>query len=259
MTATLIEARSLLMHDYTRPRCAPKYGQAPDLSSRSLRISALLPGRLTTMIDVSFQDSDFQSALETGIGAATGRRRMPRRCRATAQRIKDGDSDSWLDNGPRPPARSGPPPSRRRANRRVTALAHFRRAATYYAAALHRVLHSSEPDRQLGIWRRQRFCWERVVDLSPVPGQRIEIPYEDTTLPAFFFPAPDADAGERRPVIVLNSGSHEVTSYMLAYAGAAAGERGYHWMTSTAPASRPRSTSKGSRPAPTGKRFSRPS
>ena len=36
-------------------------------------------------------------------------------------------------------------------------------------------------------------------------------------------------------MIVLNSGSHEATSYMLAYAGAAAGERGYHWMTFDGP------------------------
>ena len=69
----------------------------------------------------------------------------------------------------------------------AAAAAHFRRAADEYAAALRLVAFSSEPERARDLWRRQRDCWERVVDL--VPGERVAIPYEGTTLPGFFFRA----------------------------------------------------------------------
>ncbi len=122
-----------------------------------------------------------------------------------------------------------------RAGRPPRALALYRRAATYYAVALQHVLHSSEPERQLEIWRRQRACWQRTVDLGPVPGQRLAIAYEDTTLPGFFFPAPDASPGERRPLVVINNGLGSPTSQTWARGGSAASRRGYHWMTFDGP------------------------
>jgi len=100
------------------------------------------------------------------------------------------------------------------AGRCVTALAYYRRAATYYATALYRFSGTSDhsPERELELWRRQRACWEHVVDLQAVPGERILIPYEDNTLPGFFFRAPDAAPGERRPLVVMNNGSDGATS-----------------------------------------------
>jgi hypothetical protein len=184
-------------------------------------------------ISTSFQDDDFRLGLETVLGSCYRQAADIDEVLATVRRIADGDSDSWLHEWSRTAGsvwRAGV--EAERAGCRVTALAHHRRAATYYAAALHRVLHSSEPERQLGLWRRQHACWERVVDLAA--GERIVIPYEGSTLPGFFFPAPGA-AGERRPVVVINNGSHEATSQMWAHTGAAASERGYHWMTFNGP------------------------
>ena len=74
-----------------------------------------------------------------------------------------------------------------------------------------------------------------VVDLQPVPGERIAIPYEGTTLKGYFFRAPDAEPGERRPLVVMNNGSDGATSAMWLEGGAAAAERGYHWMTFDGP------------------------
>ncbi len=68
-----------------------------------------------------------------------------------------------------------------------------------------------------------------------VPGERLQVPYEDTTLPGYFFRAPDAAPGERRPLVVINNGSDGATSQMWVYGGAAASERGYHWMTFDGP------------------------
>ena len=87
---------------------------------------------------------------------------------------------------------------------------HFRRAATYYATALCLIAHSSEPDRRIDIWRRQRACWEQILDLSQVPGERVAIAYEDTALPAFFFPAAGTTGGTR-PLVVVNNDSYQAT------------------------------------------------
>ncbi len=74
---------------------------------------------------------------------------------------------------------------------------------------------------------------------SSARGEHVEIPYEDTTLPGYFFRAPDAEPGERRPLVVVNNGSDGATSDAL-LGGIAAAERGYHWMTFDGRASRPR-------------------
>jgi len=110
----------------------------------------------------------------------------------------------------------------------AAAAEHFRRAADEYAGALQLVAFSSEPERAGDLWRRQRDCWERMVDL--VGGERVAIPYEGATLPAFLFRASD----EPRPLVVINRGCDEPTSDAWEL-GAAAAERGYHWMTFDGP------------------------
>jgi dienelactone hydrolase len=90
-------------------------------------------------------------------------------------------------------------------------------------------------ERELATWRRHRDCWEHVVDLSPAPGERIEIPYDGTKLKGYFFRAPDAQPGERRPLVIMNNGSDGATSAMWGHGGAAAGDHGYHWMTFDGP------------------------
>jgi Prolyl oligopeptidase family len=183
-----------------------------------------------------FADDDFQFGLENALGAVYRRAADVGEVLATADRIQDGDADSWVQEWV---ATAGAvwAMAAHAAERghRVSALAHYLRAATYYATALYRIVHSSEPERQLELWRRQRDCWDHAVDRFTVPGERLEIPYEGTTLPGYFFRAPDAAPGERRPLVVINNGSDGATSQMWMCGGAAAGERGYHWMTFDGP------------------------
>ena len=183
-----------------------------------------------------FRNDDFQFSLEGMLGAASYGATEAGEVLATAARIKDGDADSWLSEWT---ATAGAMWSAANeaaaAGHRVSALGFYRRAASYYGAALYLIAHTSEPERQLDLWRRQRDCWDHAVDLFPVPGERIEIPYEGTTLPGYFFRAPDAAPGERRPLVVINNGSDGATSSTWLHGGAAASARGYHWMTFDGP------------------------
>ena len=184
---------------------------------------------------IVFQDPECQFAFERALGASYRQASDIGEVLATVQRITDGDADSWLNEWTATAGAAWAMAVRaRRSRRRVSALAHFRRAATYYATALYQIAHSSEPDRRLDMWRRQRACWEQILDLSPVPGERVAIAYEDRTLPAFFFPA-KGPADKRRPLVVVNNGSYQATSEMWAQAGAAAADRGYHWLTFDGP------------------------
>jgi S-formylglutathione hydrolase FrmB len=181
-----------------------------------------------------FEDADFQFGLEIALGAAYYGASDVGEVLVTAERIHDKDADSWVREwtatGEKVEAAMRDAAA---AGRRVSALGHARRAATYFATALYAIDHSSEAGTKRDRWRRHRACWDQVVDLSH--GERIAIPFEDTTLPGFFFRAPDAAPGEPRPLVVVNNGSDGPTSHMWVQGGAGAAARGYHWMTFDGP------------------------
>jgi hypothetical protein len=185
-----------------------------------------------------FEDAEFQFGVELALGAAYHQLSDAGEVLATADRIADGDSDSWVAEWlvtAHACQNAGAEAESR--GHRVSALAYYRRAATYYGTALYRFAGASDRslERELEVWRDQRDCWERTVDLLPVPGERIEIPYEDTSLKGYFFRAPDAAPGEPRPLVVMNNGSDGATASMWLEGGAAAAERGHHWMTFDGP------------------------
>ncbi len=191
---------------------------------------------------IHFDNDDFQFAWENALGCAYRQASDVGEVLATAERIQDGDDGAWVREWT---ATAGAcwasAQQAEAAGHQVTATSFYRRAATYYATALYRIAGVAEGNgsggasRQLDLWRRQRACWEKVVDLQPVPGERVAIPYEGTTLPGYVFRAPDAEPGEVRPLVIVNNGSDGATSQMLVDGGAGAAERGYHWMTFDGP------------------------
>ena len=183
-----------------------------------------------------FKHDDFQFGFEIALGAAYHGASDAGEVLATAARVKDGDADAWLAEWTATAdAVRSQAEAAEAAGHRVSALAHYRRAATYYSTALYLLDHAKHQEAGSDTWHTQRACWQKVVDLSPVPGERVAIAYEDTELEAFFFRAPDAEPGEPRPLVVVNNGSDGATSGMWSDGGAAASERGYHWMTFDGP------------------------
>jgi hypothetical protein len=183
-----------------------------------------------------FAHQGFQDAFETVLGAAYHRASDLGEVLATAARIEDGDADSWLREWTATAGAAWAAAGRAEAGgRSASALEHYLRAGTYYAAALRHVALTDRSVNDLALWRRQRDCWDRAVSLFPVPGEHIAIPYKRTSLPGYFFRAPGAVPGEPRRLVVLNNGSDSVTSEMFLRGGAAAAARGYHWMTFDGP------------------------
>ncbi|RKQ93022.1 hypothetical protein C8N24_2881 [Solirubrobacter pauli] len=142
----------------------------------------------------------------------------------TSARVEDGDADSWLREWTAAGGVAWAEANRRQDARR------YLHAATYYAAPLPLIGDTDGSVSETALWRRQRTCWERAVELFG--GERIALPYERATLPGFFFRA--AGAG-RRPLVIVDHGGREATSQAWAREGAAAHARGYHWMTFDGP------------------------
>jgi prolyl oligopeptidase family protein len=179
-----------------------------------------------------FRHEDFQYGAEIALGSTYRGFADAGEVLATIGRIKDGDADQWVSEWTATADRLADAAA---TAGRLSARAYLKRAATYYATALYVIEHASDPSRRQELWTTQRGWWEQLVDLAPVPGERLQIPYESTTLPGYFFRAPDAAPGEPRPLVVMVNGSDGATSQMPLQGGAAALERGYHWMTFDGP------------------------
>jgi pimeloyl-ACP methyl ester carboxylesterase len=169
---------------------------------------------------MDFTTDTFQEGYETLLAAAAGGAADMGEVLATAARVQDGDPDSWLREwtatGGAAWAAANRGPSARR----------YLHAATYYAAPLALIADTDGSVSEAALWRRQRTCWERAVEL--LGGTRLAIPYEHTTLPGYFFRAGDAGDDTPRPTVILTNG-YDGTVEELYFANAVAAlERGYH-------------------------------
>jgi hypothetical protein len=142
---------------------------------------------------------------------------------AIATRLPDGDGSAWVQEWT---AAGGA--AWAEATRGGNASMYLC-AASYYAAALALIDDSDGLVNEGRLWARQRECWDRAA--RGLGGKRLDIPYEDTALPAYFFSA----GSGARPLLVIDHGGRVASSSAWAVGGAAAGECGYHWMTFDGP------------------------
>jgi pimeloyl-ACP methyl ester carboxylesterase len=148
-------------------------------------------------------------------------------CLATAQRIKEGDFNSWYDGWWATAQQvHGIAEACRNAGHLVSARDAFLRAAEYYRSAYF--FHRSDLDdpKLLGAWRRHQGSFRSAAALFDHPCEVVEIPYEETTLSGYFL-RPDA-SGEPRPTVVSFPGYDATVEESYPAAAASALRRGYN-------------------------------
>src|SRR5262245_43148751 len=145
----------------------------------------------------------------------------------TASRIKAGDYDSWHDEWKATADRISREAEESLASgRRVSARDGLLRASNYYRNAEF-FLHGDPADPRLGhAYERSVACFRRAAGLFDFPIEVVEIPYERSTLPGYFY-RPDASSA-RRPLVIMHNGFDGSVEEMHFLGALAAVERGYN-------------------------------
>lgn len=102
------------------------------------------------------------------------------------------------------------------------------RASTYYASCVLVVDACDDADvvraRTFSAYRR---CWEQYLSLLDNPPMAVEVPYETTTMPAWFFAA---TGDGPKPTLIVVNGADGAASYLWPGYGSEASARGYNVM-----------------------------
>lgn len=100
------------------------------------------------------------------------------------------------------------------------------RASAYYEHALFYVLGTTQAAEEQSVYEKFRTNWDIAAATLAPHSETVEIPYEQTTMPGWFF-APD-DSGAKRPTLILNNGSDGQAADMWEYGASAAVARGWN-------------------------------
>ncbi|WP_342217339.1 hypothetical protein [Nocardia farcinica] len=126
---------------------------------------------------------------------------------ATIATVAPGDRDgwfaSWIALGERVAGLATAAADR---GHHVSAAHAHLRAANYFGTALNAIDGlDGDTARLLPTFRAHRRSWDGFVASTRWPVERLDIPYEDTTLPGWLFRPDTSDT--RRPALVVNNGS----------------------------------------------------
>ncbi|MBU1671352.1 MAG: prolyl oligopeptidase family serine peptidase [Actinobacteria bacterium] len=144
----------------------------------------------------------------------------------TAECIRSGDAESWVDGWLETAARvRGYADESVGSGNDVSARQAYLRASAYYAATLSMIDGTDDPGRGADYWKEHIECFDRFCSRLSPPAERVEIPYEKTPMPGYFF-KPD-DSGGPWATIIFNNGSDGPTVAMWGSGVAGALARGY--------------------------------
>ncbi len=147
---------------------------------------------------------------------------------ATIASVRPGNRTGWFDAwvalGERVAAIAGASAT---AGHRVSAARAYLRAANYLAVAVNSIDGlDADTTKLLPTFRAHRAAWEGFVANTPWPVERVDIPYEGSSMPGWLF-RPN-DSNERRPTLVMNNGSDGSISGCWCEGAEGGLERGYN-------------------------------
>ena len=207
----------------------PALAQSPQPPS-ARPVAGLERGK-TRVAGFADAEMDFQLMRQLGTarygGASVGE------CLALVQRIQDGLPASWVAAFAAAGARQeADAQARARRGHALSARDQYLVASNSYRAAEY---YSSVQDPQharLGL--RSRECFIAAMRAQGGDFEAISLPFGDTPLPAYYFRAPQGQAGPAKTLMLISGYDGTLEETWLAY-GRAALERGYHLLLFTGP------------------------
>ena len=184
-----------------------------------------------------FKDDDFNFLTEIALGSVYRQAADVGEVLTTVDRIHDGKAQSWVDEWTATAERLAKEAAANAGGgRRSSAAGQYLRASLYYSVATYSADGTGDPALFAALWEKHRAAWDRFVELADFGGpvaERVEIPYETTTLPGYFFRS--GAAGEPRRTLIFNNGSDGSVVGAWTDGIAAALARGWNAMTFDGP------------------------
>ncbi|MBN2733409.1 MAG: alpha/beta fold hydrolase [Methanomicrobiaceae archaeon] len=180
-----------------------------------------------------FTDQEFAFELQRTLGASYSGEADIGECLATASRIKEGDFESWYNEWKKTADNFKTAGDKSlAAGHRVSAMESYYRAATYYRTAEF-FLHGNPADpRIVETWELSRDSFCDALALDVIPYEIVVIPYENTTLPGYFYKVDDS--GIERPLLIIQTGFDGCQEELHPYAVEGI-RRGYNVLTFEGP------------------------
>jgi hypothetical protein len=174
-----------------------------------------------------FANADFDYEARIALGAVASGVGDVGLILATLDKITDGDPQSWFDAWTATAADLAARGEQALGRGHLaTASWAFVAASEFYAKALAFIDGMADQSVLLPTFRTHQACWEKVIDASAGRFVRVQVPYEDTTLPGYLL-RPD-DTGAARPTLVMTNGSDESLPGLLGNGAAEALARGWN-------------------------------
>ena len=185
---------------------------------------------------VVFQDPTFSLQLLRAIGETYYKGADIGECLSTAYRIKEGDFESWYTEWSKTAKRVHKyADDCLAANHKISAREAYLRASNYYRVAEFLLINPEDPRIQT-TWGSSKECFSNAGRLFSPPIESIEIPYEGTTLPGYFYRVKDdSNTTTPRPTLIAHGGFDSTLEELYTDAAAPALERGYNCLTFEGP------------------------
>jgi pimeloyl-ACP methyl ester carboxylesterase len=185
----------------------------------------------TTLV---FSDPELAFQLTRALGATAYGGADIGECLSTAERITEGDVNSWYAEWYATAERvRGIAEESLAGGHEVSAREAYLRATTYYSMAEF-YLHGNPSDPRIReSSAKSRDCFAEAAKLCDPPIEPVRIPYEDTTLPGYLYKVDDS--GVPCPTLILQTGFDGTQEELYNGGAVAAVRRGYNCLTFEGP------------------------
>jgi pimeloyl-ACP methyl ester carboxylesterase len=190
---------------------------------------------------VIFEDPAFSFQLLRTIGSTYYGGADIGECLSTAYRIKEGDFESWYTEWLATAERVNKyGDNSLSAGHKVSAREAYLRAFNYYRNAEF-FLHTNPQDsRIIDTWQKSVDSFNKAAQvLLPYKVEFVEIPYEGTSLPGYFYKVDDSDtsspSSKPKPTLIIHTGFDGTQEELYVTSVIAALNRGYNCLTFEGP------------------------
>ncbi len=104
----------------------------------------------------------------------------------------------------------------------------YLRATSFYSFSYRPLFGEPVDPRLPAAFRKQMAAFDKAVALSEPRIERLQIPFEGTTLPGYLMRSAGGHEGMRRPLLISTNGYDASVTDMFFATGVAATQRGYH-------------------------------